>query len=124
MLLVNYWATNNHLIKKRYKKQLNIFSQETPAFVESNISRACLTSVKKSACVKVYNTGNHADEIMKNIPPFSHILQLFPLSGHRGLEPIPAAFGREAGYILDKPAARRRITNEDKRPFTLTRKVN
>lgn len=72
----------------------------------------------------VYNTGNHTDEIMKDIPPFVHILQLFPLSGHRGLEPSPAAFGREAGYILDKLTAQRRITNKDKQPFTLTRKAN
>lgn len=36
---------------------------------------------EKRMCM-VYNTGNYTDEIMKIIPPFVHILQLFPLSGH------------------------------------------
>lgn len=81
------------------------------------------TCQEKCMCM-VYNTGNDTDEIMKIIPPFVHILQLFSLKWSRGLEPVPAAFGREAGYILDKLTAQRRITNKDKQPFTLTRKVN
>ncbi len=46
-------------------------------------------------------------------PPLSiHYLNHLSLEGHRGLEPIPAGIGREAGYTLDRSPVNHRADRQ------------
>ena len=52
------------------------------------------------------------------IQPFS--IPFYSQLGHGGLEPIPANFGREAGYTLDRSPVHRRATQRQTSTHTHT----